>query len=65
MHVTPAESQLIHILRAAADHDFTIAVRVRDGQYTVCIATHDGGPGEGSGCGDSFDAAWFDVRAAA
>jgi hypothetical protein len=62
MILTAAERQLIRMIRAAADHDLTLTIRVRDGRYTVRITAYDdGGPGAGIGHGDSFDAAWHDV----
>jgi len=50
------------MIRAAADRDLTITIRVREGRYTVRITAYDdGGPGVGIGYGESFDAAWHDV----
>lgn len=60
MILTPAEQQLIKIIRAAKGHDLSFTVRVRGDRYTVQLAAHDG-PGTGTGHGDSFDLAWRDM----
>ena len=62
MILSAAERQLIQMIRAAHRHDLNLAIRTRDGRYTVRITTYDdGGPGAGLGDGESFDAAWHDV----
>jgi hypothetical protein len=62
MILTAAERQLIRIIRAAHRHNLSLAVRVRDGRYTVRITTYDdGGPGAGLGHGESFETAWHSV----
>ena len=61
MILTAAEQQLIRMIRAAHNHDLNLAIRTRDGRYTVHITTYDGGPGTGLGEGISFDTAWHDV----
>ena len=61
MHCTPAELQLIHLIRAAADRDLTLILRTRAGRYRVSV--HDPAVGSGSGEGPDFDTAWWDVRA--
>lgn len=63
MILTAAETQLIHILRAAGDHDLTLTIRVRDHRYAVGLASHDSGPGIGIGSGETFDAAWENITA--
>jgi hypothetical protein len=62
MILSAAERQLIQMIRAAHRHDLSLAIRARDGRYTVRITTYDdGGPGAGLGYGESFDTAWHDV----
>jgi len=62
MILSAAERQLIQMIRAAHRHDLNLAIRTRDGRYTVRITTYDdGGPGAGLGDGETFDAAWHDV----
>jgi hypothetical protein len=61
MILSAGERQLIRMIRAAHRHDLSLAIRTRDGRYTVRIITYDGGPGTGLGEGISFDTAWHDV----
>jgi len=61
MQLTPAEAQLISILRAAKGRDLTVTVLVRGDRYTLRLATSEGGPGEGIGIGNTFDEAWNDI----
>ena len=64
MQLTPAEAQLISILRAAKGRDLTVTVLVRGDRYTLRLATSEGGPGEGIGIGNTFDEAWNDITPA-
>ena len=64
MQLTPAEQQLISIIRAAKGRDLTITVLVRGDRYTLRLATSEGGPGEGIGIGNTFDEAWNDITPA-
>jgi hypothetical protein len=64
MQLTPAEQQLVSIIRAAKGRDLTITVLVRGDRYTVRLATSEGGPGEGIGIGNTFDEAWSDITPA-
>ena len=60
MNLTPAEQQLIQIIRAARGYDLTVTIRVRGKRYAVRVDTHHG-PAEGIGIGDSLDDAWNDI----
>ena len=71
MVLSPAEYQLIRIIRGAAEHDLTVTVRTRGHRlrgsaprYFIRISCYeDGGPGTGRGCGESFDLAWESIEA--
>ena len=61
MILSAAERQLIQMIRAAHRHNLSLAIRTRDGRYTVHITTYDTGLGTGIGEGISFDTAWHNV----
>ncbi len=56
MDVSPAETELIDLIRGGTANAFTLTIMVEDGRWTV--ATQSAG-GYAVGRNDSFEAAWF------
>ena len=59
MDTSKAEAELLELLRLQDAKNFTLAVTVADGQWTVATGDLDSGV-HAVGHGSTFEAAWFD-----